>query len=939
MTIRVLLLLLAGMLVAPHSAAQPSTAASVDDVQPLTALKAITRELKRGQKHNYEFQLSEGLFVRVIVEQFGIDISVKLYDQNGNLFAEADRSNGSRGPEAISMIAPQTGHFRITITGRRAVTPNPSYRIQMETPHIAASDDFTRIGAEKRSFEAETTYSNSLRATGKEKTRLLNDAVKLYEEALSLWRSIKDPYEQALMNYSLGWCYSDLGSHNMVKFPLPLYRLRWSYEARRTHQAAITYFQEALTTMTSLGDKHGRALIMAGRAWPNLYLGNEVDAVNDFSGALSIYEESGNLDGQARALYGLAWTQAVLNRNEEARDNFQRALQLRQAANDRRGEAFNLASLGRIYARLGNQQQALTFTQRARVIFESKDAYDRHGVASTFTTEGWAYYELKRFREAISSFENALAHRDPDDVTGKAVAMYGLAKVESQRGNLNAALKRIEDVIDEIDRLRKKGSDEELRTYYFANVQEYYSFYTELLMRLHRINPGADYDARAFWSNERARTRELVAILSEAIPDPTNDRDLESEKSLTASEAQTFLANDSILLQYAFGEEKAFLWVLTRSAKEKPSIQAYELTKTAPQITASILSLLEMLKQKGGTIHEVETAAQGLSTTLIPPKVAASLRNKRKVIFAADGAMQYLPVAMLSLSPPGKAYVSLVVNHDVVTVPSISTVAVLRKKIENRTPAQNKIVVLADPVFKSTDKRVTPPRGGAEAVEEDEPASERSAALDEEALAKLLIADPQRAQRLLKLKRLTSTRDEAEIIRGLEPTARLELDFEASLNTVTNGGLESYKIIHFATHGIALDDYPEASGMMLSTVDEEGQPQHGYLYFQKVCRLKLPVELVVLSGCDTDFGKHVRGEGLIGLTRGFMYAGAPRVIATLWGVRGDAAKELMKRFYTLLFTEQMRPAAALSAAQASMWREGKWTPSDWAAFRFSGEWR
>jgi CHAT domain-containing protein len=177
------------------------------------------------------------------------------------------------------------------------------------------------------------------------------------------------------------------------------------------------------------------------------------------------------------------------------------------------------------------------------------------------------------------------------------------------------------------------------------------------------------------------------------------------------------------------------------------------------------------------------------------------------------------------------------------------------------------------------------------------------------------------------------------MIRSLEPTARLELDFDAKLKTVTEGSLASYRMVHFATHGIAIDDHPEASGIFLSMVDESGEPQDGYLYFARVCGLRLPVELVVLSGCETNLGKDIRGEGLIGLTRGFMYAGAPRIVASLWEVRGDATKELMRRFYTAMLREGKRPAAALSFAQGSMWKEQKWTPSDWAGFTYSGEWR
>lgn len=924
--------------------AQQTRVSIVDEVSRLTPDNPITREFARRQIHNYEFPLAVGQYVHVIVDQYGIDVSLSISDHDQKVIAQVERSNGSRGPEEISMIAPMGGVFRLRVSGGRTSSPKPSYRILMETPKVPSAEDTTRIQAERITFEGEAFYAKSLTAPGKSKTDLLEASIKTYERALKVWQSLAAQYDEALILYSLGWCYSDMGSHDMVKFPLPLYRLRWSYEARGDHQTAITYFREALRIMRSLGDKHGEAIALTGLAWPSLYLGNESDAVNNFSSASHLFEEMGNLDGEARTLYGLGWVLAVLNRNEEAREKFTKALHLRQAANDRRGEAINMASLGRIYGRLGNQQQALMFSERARALFTSKELDDRHGVASTLTTEGWAYFGLKRYPEAIDAFQKALELRDEHDITGRAVALYGMAQVEDQRGNLEEALVRMDKVIKTIDPLRTKGSEEDLRTYYFANVQEYYTFYTELLMRLHKLHPQGNYAEKALWSNERALARELVAILAEALPDSRNDTGLESTKALTAADVARLLDDDSILLEYSLTDKGAYLWtVMPASKRQLATTRGYKLTAATPQIVTAALTLLEMLKEKGGTIQEFETAASSLSTMLIPPKVAAQIRAKRKVIVVADGVLQYVPFVTMSISRRDGAYIPLVASHEVASVPSMSTVAVLRRKIQHRTPAPNSIAVLADPVFKSHDIRVTQRNGSSRVGAEQDSQSPFVVAggtrLDETELARILATEGVLAGPFLKLKRLDSTREEAETIRSLQSDARLELDFDASLKTVTRGNLDSYRIVHFATHGIALDNHPEASGIFLSMVNEQGEPQDGYLYFQRVCRLRLPVELVVLSGCDTNFGKHVRGEGLIGLTRGFMYAGAPRVVATLWEVRGGATKELMKRFYTSVLTQGMRPSAALSAAQASMWKEQKWTPSDWAAFRFSGEWR
>jgi len=127
----------------------------------------------------------------------------------------------------------------------------------------------------------------------------------------------------------------------------------------------------------------------------------------------------------------------------------------------------------------------------------------------------------------------------------------------------------------------------------------------------------------------------------------------------------------------------------------------------------------------------------------------------------------------------------------------------------------------------------------------------------------------------------------------------------------------------------------------LSLVDRQGKPQNGFLRLYEIYNLKLGADLVVLSACQTGLGKEIQGEGLVGLTRGFMYAGAPRVLASLWKVDDRATAELMKRLYgTMLGPNPLPPAAALRAAQIEMWKNKSFeNPYYWAAFTLQGEWR
>src|SRR4029077_7941258 len=131
------------------------------------------------------------------------------------------------------------------------------------------------------------------------------------------------------------------------------------------------------------------------------------------------------------------------------------------------------------------------------------------------------------------------------------------------------------------------------------------------------------------------------------------------------------------------------------------------------------------------------------------------------------------------------------------------------------------------------------------------------------------------------------------------------------------------------------------SGIVLSLVDERGQAQDGFLRLHEIYNLKLSADLVVLSACQTGLGKEIKGEGLVGLTRGFMYAGAPRVVASLWKVDDKATAELMRRFYSgMLGPAALRPAAALRSAQVDLWKTRGWeNPYYWAAFTLQGEWR
>jgi CHAT domain-containing protein len=189
--------------------------------------------------------------------------------------------------------------------------------------------------------------------------------------------------------------------------------------------------------------------------------------------------------------------------------------------------------------------------------------------------------------------------------------------------------------------------------------------------------------------------------------------------------------------------------------------------------------------------------------------------------------------------------------------------------------------------------------------------------------------------------RLPASRREADAIAALAPPGQIleALDFQAARPLVLSDRLREFRVVHFATHGVIDSEHPALSGLALSMVDAAGRPQEGFLHLHDIYNLRLDADLVVLSGCRTALGKELRGEGLIGLTRGFQYAGAPRVIASLWRMEDQATAALMERFYRALWVEGLRPAAALREAQLWVRQQRRWRdPWFWAGFVLAGDW-
>jgi CHAT domain-containing protein len=611
---------------------------------------------------------------------------------------------------------------------------------------------------------------------------------------------------------------------------------------------------------------------------------------------------------------------------------------------------------------------------------------------------------LGETQEALEKFNEALLlRREVGDRDGEGDTLLGIARVEQKRGNLTQARQTIEQAVDMIESLRANTNSQELRASYFASRHVLFEFYIDVLMQMHKQNPAGAFDAVALTVSERAQARSLMELLKESRADIRQGVDsslLERERSLqqrlngkaamqtrllnrkhtpeqadaaakeiTAITAeydevqaqirarspryaaltqpqplglaeiqQQALDGDTLLLEYALGEKRSYLWLVSQR-----SIDSYELPPRA-EVEAATRRVYDLLtaRTKRWTPPDPQliTQARALSKMLLGP-VAPRLGGKR-LIFVAPGALSYLPFAALPAledkERPAGDYEPLIAKHEVVSIPSASVLSIIRREIAGRQRAAKSVAVLADPVFEESDPRLASARNGKSSGETTAaPAADADLSELTRSIRTMNFSDARDG-----FTRLAFSRQEAESIFALTPkgTGLRATDFKASRDLALSQELSQYRILHFATHGLLNSERPELSGLVFSLIDQKGKPQDGFLRLHEIYNLQLNADLVVLSACETGLGKEIKGEGLIGLTRGFMYSGAPRVVASLWNVDDFATAELMKLFYQRMLKDGQPAGAALRSAQLEMSRQKRWaSPYFWAGFVLHGEWK
>lgn len=802
----------------------------------------------------------------------------------------------------------------------------------------------------------------------------IQKGLDFYDLALALARADKSQRGEANTLSNIGAVYSDLG------------------ETER----ALDFYNRSLPLYRAVGGRPREALVLTRIGAVYFSQGENEKALEFYERALFLQQSLNIRSSIANTRQQIGILYAKLGDNAKAFDYLNQALDFARKIGNRYIEAETLTLLGEVYYNTGEKQKALEYFSQALPLRRASG--DLQGESRTLYWLARSERDRGRFAEALECIESALSI--VESVRGRIISqelrvsyfstvqkyydfyinlLFELHQKDSFAGYSEAALHASErarargliELLQEAHADIRRGVDPALLERERSLQQQLNARAEGQLLLL--SGEHTDDQARTMAEELNALTDGYDDVQTRIRKTSPRYAALMQPQTLTLKEIQQSLDQETLLLEYKLGETRSFVWAVTPS-----TINIYELPGRVEveRVARRLYELLtarnehpqdETISQRRVRLAHAEeeyaTTATQMSRMLLAP-VASHLKTKRLFIIS-DGALQYVPFAALpkpnvedgrieaekggdralpeSFKASSLIAQPLIADHEIISLPSASVIAVLRRELLGRRAAPKTIAVLADPVFDKDDARVKEHEGNRPQKDSASTPLPGNIGSDSTAVLTPTAATGRVGARgELNLPRLPFSRREAEAILAFAPAGEEmgAFNFQASRATALSPKLAEYRILHFATHGVLNSERPELSAIVLSLVDERGQPQNGFIRLNEIYNLNLPADLVMLSACQTGLGKEIRGEGLVGLTRGFMYAGAARVGTSLWKVDDAATAALMGRFYQAMLKEGKSSAAALRAAQLDMLKQKRWqSPYYWAAFILQGEWK
>ena len=804
-------------------------------------------------------------------------------------------------------------------------------------------------------------------------------AVSEIDLALNLYREVNDKVGE-------GFALSALGQASSLK--------RDGKRAAELHKEAIDIFR-------TVGDRRGAAIALNAFGQMYEGVKEYPLAINQYEQALQLFEEIRFVDGMSATACKVGRIRSLNKEPDQALAFYERCLQLSRAAGTVRIEVMALTEIAKVYASQGRPELALQQYQGILKFYEAAgdhrgQATALNSFAKTLLDFGQNEKALESGRRALALSEKS---GDKDILI---TALYNVARANLALGLREVALSFIQRSLENIEDMRANVASPDFRVSYLSGVREHYELCIEILMQLDRLRPGQGFAAEALMVSERGRARLLLDLVNEsranlrqAAAQPLLQRERELRElfrvraqyrmdlllsrkdadevaaidnqlaqlkadyqdiqaqlrqqyprlfyleQLSLQQIQNVLGDsDTMLLEYSLGDERSYLWAVTST-----SFQYYELPpgKIIEDAARELYKLITARQGSDGqtasnyqsNVDEAEKAytekATNLSQMLLSP-LAEQLGSKRLVV-VTEGVLQHIPLDALPV-PVAQTAVSegtsrplLINSNEVVVLPSVSALIAIRSARNHTSSPSKLLAVIADPVFSNNDDRVQNEAGSR---------SIALAASDKNSGPQT----PENRTRNGQLARLAYASEEADAISDVAPwgTTFVVKGLDASRETAMSPDVGQYQILHFATHGFLNSEHPELSGIVLSSVDHNGNATYELMSLHDIYSLDLSAQLTVLSACQTALGKDIKGEGLIGLTHSFMSAGSNTVVASLWKVDDKATAVLMADFYESMLQKGMTPSAALRAAKLKLMKEKQWSaPYYWAGFVLQGE--
>lgn len=746
------------------------------------------------------------------------------------------------------------------------------------------------------------------------------------------------------------------------------------YDRQNDCAQSLRHAQAALALGTELRSRYlSRYVNNIGAVYA--CLGDSAEAANYYQQALKIQASLKSPDKsiQFTLLTNIAGN---LANRAEALALLEQALTLSKDIQNKVMELRARLRLATLYSQNGDYLDALAHAKAALQIAQETGVAFQEG--KSWNQLGTIHFSLFETNQAIDDYRRALAigeRTEAPQIVWEAQA--GIAAALHRQGNSEQAAQHYRQAVETIDGIRSRIGIPEDRASFLVGKIDVYKKLLGVLFELQ--DKDKSKQAEAFRYAERARARAFSDLLAEAKIDPEQsaapdllnqkqelqrrisqltaqlikERSQETSKQnkpkigdlekglaqadselsdwlrevrrrnpryaslkypepVTLVDVQRILDDRTILLSYSLANPKSFLFAVSRNdfqVRELPS----EIT-----ISSDVQALLAAIIDKNNPApQKYRRLVTRLSRELLQP-VGRILAGKKALVIVADGTLHRLPFESLVLpnTPAGgdlRRLPYLIREFAISYAPSASVLVELHN--ETHEPAPKGFIAFGDPIYGTRP---------------------------EDAIASTLrTANDGR----FNLQRLPYSQTEIDGIAQLFAQEDREIFFGAEAseeNVKAPERLSRYRMVHFSTHGYVNETRPRFSGLVLSLPQDRSltaansQWEDGLLSAYEILNLKLKADLVVLSACETGLGKEVKGEGLMSLTRAFMYAGTPSVVVSLWNVNDESAADIMIRFYRNLKIGGMNKSEALRRAKLETISDNGF-PFFWAPFVLVGK--